>query len=88
MSQGTRQAAAKLTELVKTARQEWEHYSMCCYYDDQAATFRGFIWEYLTMYLGAAWCGFRGHEWIDLDIGDPEFGPNPCVECVRCGKEA
>lgn len=31
-------------------------------------------------------CALVGHEWIDLDPGDPEVGPQPDLYCQRCGK--
>lgn len=31
-------------------------------------------------------CGIRGHDLRDDDPGDPEVGPDPHINCRRCGR--
>ncbi len=38
-------------------------------------------------WIAPALCWWLGHSWVDFDIGDPETGPNPEIECRRCGIE-
>ena len=38
-----------------------------------------------TIFYARTWlCALRGHDWENLDIGDPEVGPNPDFYCRRC----